>query len=179
MMRSPEASCERWGSLIHMLWDGISGWQPHRVVSRLLIREAGLYCDEAVVREIALCLRDRRGMDPYARNHGEAPEGAGVSVALSEDLIVRRGLAEAKFEALKEYSLTEEMDLATLSTPRNEPGVSAGFSEEDPVAKAARDRHPWLRSLSRETKGRVHFCNTQDDLVAQSQNDMKTMPALL
>ena len=59
---------------------------PHRVVSRLLIREAGLYCDEAVVHEIALFLRDRRGMDPYARNHGEAPEGAGVSAAFSEDL---------------------------------------------------------------------------------------------
>ena len=68
--------------------------------------------------------------------------------------------------------LKDEMDLVTL-TSRNEPGVSAGSSEEDPVAKAARDRHPWLRSLSRETKGRVHFCNTQDDLVAQSQNDMQ------
>ena len=77
---------------MHMLWDGISGWSPHRVVSRLLIREAGLYCDEAVVHEIALFLRDRRGMDPYTRNHVEAPEGAGVSAALSEDLIVRRGL---------------------------------------------------------------------------------------
>ena len=30
-----------------------------------------------------------------------------------------------------------------------------------------------LRSWSRETMGRVKFCNTQDDLVAQSQNDMQ------
>ena len=90
---------------MHMLWDGISGWKPHRVVSRLLIREAGLYCDEAVVREIALFLRDRRGMDPYARNHVEAPEGAGVSAALSEDLIVRRGLDSGiSDEALREQS---------------------------------------------------------------------------
>ena len=61
----------------------------------------------------------------------------------------------------------------TLSTSRNEPGVSAGSSEEDPVAKAAREREERLRSLSRETMSRVHFCNTQDDLVAQSQNDMQ------
>ena len=61
----------------------------------------------------------------------------------------------------------------TSSTSRNEPGVSVGSSEEDPVAKSARERHPWLRSWSRETMGRVKFCNTQDDLVAQSQNDMQ------
>ena len=78
---------------------------PYRIVSRLLVREAGLYCDEAVVHEIALFLRDRRGMDPYARNHGEAPEGAGVSAALSEDLIVRRGLDSGiSDEALREQS---------------------------------------------------------------------------
>ena len=78
---------------------------------------------------------------------------------------------------VEECSLTEEMDLATLSTSRNEPGVSAGSSEEDPVAKSAQERHLWLkfklRSWSRETMSRVKFCNTQDDLVAQSQNDMQ------
>ena len=68
--------------------------------------------------------------------------------------------------------LTEEMDLVTL-TSRNEPGVSAGSSEEDPVAKAAREREERLRSLSRETMGRVHFCNIPDDLVRQSQSDMQ------
>ena len=39
--------------------------------------------------------------------------------------------------------LTEEMDLVTL-TSRNEPGVSAGSSEEDSVAKAAREREERL-----------------------------------
>merc|ERR1711994_401326 len=61
---------------------------------------------------------------------------------------------------VEECSLTEEMDLATLSTSRNGPGVSAGSSEEDPVAKSAREREERLRSLSRETMSRVHFCNS-------------------
>ena len=95
MMRGAESSCERWGSLMHSLWDSVAGWGPHRIVSRLFIREAGLQgsaCDEAVVHEIALALRDRLGLDPYIQGHQETLEGAGVSAAPSVDLVVRRGL---------------------------------------------------------------------------------------
>ena len=105
MMRGPETSVERWGSLMHMLWDGTAGWNPHRVVSRLLIREAGLLGDEAVVHEIALALRDRHGLDPFTRGHADASEEAGVSAAPSKDLVVRRGLeCGISQEALREQS---------------------------------------------------------------------------
>ena len=67
MMRAPESGCERWGSLLHDLWDANAGWRPHRMVSRLFLREAGLDgcgSDEAVVREIALALQTSRRMNP-------------------------------------------------------------------------------------------------------------------
>ena len=95
MMRGAESSCERWGSLMHSLWDSVAGWGPHRIASRLFIREAGLQgsaCDEAVVHEIALALRDRMGLDPYIQGHQETLEGAGVSAAPCVDLVIRRGL---------------------------------------------------------------------------------------
>ena len=44
-------------------------------------------------------------MGLYTPNHVDAPEGAGVSAALSEDLIVRRGLDSGiSDEALREQS---------------------------------------------------------------------------
>ena len=44
-------------------------------------------------------------MGPYTRTNVEAPAGAGVSAALSEDLIVRRGLDSGiSDEALREQS---------------------------------------------------------------------------
>ena len=46
----------------------------------------------------------------------------------------------AKHMEVDTLGLTEEMDLVTLSMPKNEPGVSAGSSEEDPVAKSVRAR---------------------------------------
>ena len=60
LMRAPESGCERWGSLLHDLWDANAGWKPHRMVSRLLLREAGLdgVCDdcESIVNELGLVL---------------------------------------------------------------------------------------------------------------------------
>ncbi len=28
-VKAPESVVERWGSLMHMLWDDVCGWQPH------------------------------------------------------------------------------------------------------------------------------------------------------
>ena len=60
LMRAPESGCERWGSLLHDLWDANAGWKPHRMVSRLLLREAGLdgFCDDcqSIVNELAVVL---------------------------------------------------------------------------------------------------------------------------
>ena len=83
------------GSLMHSLWDGVAGWSPHRIVSRLFIREAGLRGvpeDVAVVREIALALRDRDGMDPFVKGAAGSSGQAGVSASCPADLVVRRGL---------------------------------------------------------------------------------------
>ena len=108
MMRGPESSCERWGSLMHCLWDSVAGWGPHRIVSRLFIRESGLQGsvrDEAVVHEIALALRDRHGMDPYTKGSEDTLGGASVSAAPSVDLVVRRGLESGlSAEALRDQS---------------------------------------------------------------------------
>ena len=65
-MRGVEAACERWGSLIHSLWDDVAGLGPSRMVTRLLLKESGLLCqgapqDEAFVREIARVLVDVEG----------------------------------------------------------------------------------------------------------------------
>ena len=66
LMRAPESGCERWGSLLHDLWDANAGWKPHRMVSRLLMREAGMdgIADdcEAVVNELALVLTGNDGV---------------------------------------------------------------------------------------------------------------------
>ena len=75
---------------------------------RLFIREAGLQgsaCDEAVVHEIALALRDRRSMGPHTKGHEDTLAGASVSAAPSVDLVVCRGLEfGVSAEALRDQS---------------------------------------------------------------------------
>ena len=102
-------------------------------------------------------------MDPCnARNHAEASEGAGVSAAPSEDLIVRRGLDSGIYEeALREQScpsvLRDVMHTAINKASREgRPGALAPlplFVEDarataNSRAKSVRDeRHAyWLRS---------------------------------
>ncbi len=65
-LRGVEAACERWGSLLHSLWDEVAGLGPARLASRLLLRESGLLCqgspvDEAFVGEIARVLVQVQG----------------------------------------------------------------------------------------------------------------------
>ena len=80
----------------------------HRIVSRLFIRESGFQgsaCDEAVIHEIALALRDRHGMDPYTKGHADTLVGASNAAAPSVDLVVRRGLeSSVAAEALRVQS---------------------------------------------------------------------------
>ena len=68
-MKAPESVCERWGSLLHCLWDSVAGWQPHRVVSRLFVRQSRFLEQPAVyellVNEIARKLYRSDGMNPY------------------------------------------------------------------------------------------------------------------
>ena len=68
-LKAPEAVCERWGSLMHMLWNSIGGWQAHRIVSRLFMREAAALERPAARRkikeEIAAELRRGSNWNPY------------------------------------------------------------------------------------------------------------------
>ena len=68
-LKAPESVCERWGSLMHSLWDSVAGWQPHRMVSRLCIRQSRFLDQPAVyemlVHEIARKLYHCDGMNPY------------------------------------------------------------------------------------------------------------------
>eukprot|EP00974_Lingulodinium_polyedra_P101703 9850455-Lingulodinium_polyedra.AAC.1 len=92
-MRGPESACERWGSLMHSLWDDVAGWSPHRIVSRLFVRESGprgAPKDAPVVREIALALRDKDGVDPFVKGAVGSSGQAGISAACPADLVVRR-----------------------------------------------------------------------------------------
>ncbi len=94
LQRAPESECERWGSLLHDLWDEVSGWEPHRMVSRLLIREAGLDGSpqrEDVVSELAEALLAWRGKTPFAKKAAKEKQPCRVA---SENLVVRRGLRE-------------------------------------------------------------------------------------
>ena len=84
---------------------------------------------------------DRAGIPPDESCRGGAQRCRGGAKQEEEE---RENKAEederAKHMEVDTLGLTEEMDLVTLSMPKNEPGVSAGSSEEDPVAKAARER---------------------------------------
>ena len=54
---------------MHSLWDSVAGWQPHRVVSRLFMRQPSFLDQPAVcellVHDIARKLYRCDGMDPF------------------------------------------------------------------------------------------------------------------
>ena len=65
-MRGVEACSERWGSLMHMLWDDVAASGPDRIATRLLLRESGLACvgapqDESFLRSLAVILVETQG----------------------------------------------------------------------------------------------------------------------
>lgn len=95
MMKAPESGCERWGSLLHSLWDSVSGWGPDRMVSRLLIREAGFDGvspdHEDIVHELAVALDGWMGKSAIMRR-SRVPRNDRRDVA--ENFVVRRQLRE-------------------------------------------------------------------------------------
>ena len=68
-LKAPESVCERWGSLMHSLWDSVAGWQPRSMVSRLFMRQSPVLDQPAVyelfVREVTKQLYHCGGMNPY------------------------------------------------------------------------------------------------------------------
>ena len=94
-LKAPESGCERWGSLLHSLWDSVSGWGPDRMVSRLLIREAGfdgvsLEHDD-IVHELAVALDGWMGKSASLRR-SRIPTGNTRDAA--ENIAVRRELRD-------------------------------------------------------------------------------------
>ena len=105
LLRANESPCERWGSLVHMLWDSYAGWQPHRVVARLFIREAGFACrgdelSEGVVREIARSLSDE-GARPFTKQPSTREHLFTGVDASPENQTVRRGLREVALDSAR------------------------------------------------------------------------------
>ena len=92
LLRAPESGCERWGSLLHALWDPVASPEPHRMVSRLLIREAGYDgtgSREDIVHELAAALEATR-KTVFSNKKRRRTDTA----TSSENLDVRRGLQE-------------------------------------------------------------------------------------
>ena len=99
LTRAVESGCERWGSLIHTLWDSVAGWQPQRMVARLFIREAFPGGEggpsEDVVHEIAQWMLWKGTHDPFDRGEPAAGAGCPEPPQAVENLTVRRGLRES------------------------------------------------------------------------------------
>ena len=104
LLRAVESCCGRWGSIIHLLWDGNSIWHPRRVAGRLLLRDSGLMelssASEGMVTEITDFL-SKQGMDPFVQNR-RLREAVPLDPPLA-------GWREACRRALRESSYTREL----------------------------------------------------------------------
>ncbi len=129
LLRAVESCCERWGSIIHQLWDGNNMWHPMRIAGRLLLRDAGLAevssASEGMVAEITDFL-SKEGMDPFLRDRRlrDAPP---LDTPLA-------GLREVCRRALRESPYTRELakDAARPSSLSLRPAA------EEALAKAIR-----------------------------------------
>ena len=96
----PESGCERWGSLMHSLWDPVANPEPHRMVARLHVREAGYDgCGrEDIVHEVADALdsmgQKRKSAYSIKRRRFAGPAADAGAFAAPDNLAVRRSLRE-------------------------------------------------------------------------------------
>lgn len=68
---SAESCCERWGSLMHGLWDDSQNLEPSRLVDRLFLKEAQVECtggdrDEWLISELVTVLQEMK-KDPIVK----------------------------------------------------------------------------------------------------------------
>ena len=162
LLRAMESCCERWGSIIHQLWDGSVAWHPSRIAARSLMREGGLAentpTTEAAVEAIASHFADDLQMNPFVQRPGptarrgqassQLPGGAAEPAAGNARGALRRALRQALRESTYTVeaarAAAEPADLALL------PRAAAA------VAKAARTGvgNTWRRCpCSRKTRG--------------------------
>ena len=107
-LKAPESVCERWGSLMHMLWDSVCGWQPHRIVSRLFMRESRFLDQPAskqmIVDEIARKLYYCNSLNPYSGTRYSREEDSEGQESDSGDMqMVRSSLRENTHSWKKEW----------------------------------------------------------------------------
>ena len=115
LLRAVESCCERWGSIIHQLWDGNVVWHPSRIAGRLLMREAGLAksspTTEAVVSEVARFLAERRGKNPFVQRESTRNKSAEVALSKEVQLEMRRALRESTYTSHDAKSIAQPTTL--------------------------------------------------------------------
>ena len=115
LLRAVESCCERWGPIIHQLWDGNVVWHPSRIAGRLLMREAGLAksspTTEAVVSEVARFLAERRGKNPFVQRESTRNESAEVALSKEVQLEMRRALRESTYTSHDAKSIAQPTTL--------------------------------------------------------------------
>ncbi len=158
LLRCNEATVERWGSQLHMLWDSVSGMPAQRMVSRLFVRAAGFdggrECEE-VVGAITRYLAEDLAMAPItlrpSLRHARI-EPSGASRVAAPALLPHFRESSAPAEAARCAACP-----MTLPTPAAE-ALSRGitsigfaslpyFQEAGSTPSVMRDKHlDWLRS---------------------------------
>ena len=163
MLRGPESACERWGSLLHMLWDKVGGWGPHRMAARLFIREGGLEgsCslhEEAVVQEMTNFLVHETSKNPFVKKQALSQQ---CSVAVHghytpDTALLRSALREADTidrEVYRPMGLPDVCVTAVQALKRPIPNGATGTSVLDPLPQYAVDGRLVGKNLARSVLG--------------------------
>ena len=77
-LRGIETVCEKWGSLLHTLYNDVAGLGPARMAVRLFLRESGLRCqgsqtDEHFVAELARVITEVQGRSASSSRGSDIP----------------------------------------------------------------------------------------------------------
>ena len=152
LLRAVDSCCERWGSMIHQLWDGNNMWHPMRIAGRLLLRDAGLAehtpAAEGVVAEVSHFL-GTRGMDPFVKDCRlrDAPPLAAPPAGLRE--VCRRALRESPYtrELAKDAARPSSLQLRPAAREAVEHALrAAGAGNVEPLPLF----HESVRALRRD-----------------------------
>jgi hypothetical protein len=148
---------------MHSLWDDVAGLGPGRLVTRLILREAGLACegasaDEAFIRELARILvvvegRHASSKLPGAISRKQSGGLLDTTMAFENTLGCRLGVLGAK------ASVPWERRHAPVEIPQVAVDAVAGGMESDRRGGRVRKQLPLLaeslRVLGRERAGSV------------------------
>ena len=96
LMRGRDATCERWGSLLHQLFDA-NPTMPHRYVARLFVREAGLGGEaserqSAILDEITRFILEELGKKAFCRRGSKRTRSLHAAAMGEDEEEIRKGL---------------------------------------------------------------------------------------